>query len=133
MLRLSIRGTFFNNSGSGRTVQIRVKFGGTTIIDKTSSNISTSANPGTFEADIELQADGATNAQHVGGRMTIPIGAAITTGTGSGLVQAGGITTFQGTAAEDSTSDQTLAVTLQLSVSDANLYADIERAILELI
>lgn len=132
MLRLAIRGTAKNQSWSGRAFQIRVKFGGTTLLDF-NLTLASSATLTTFHLAVELQNDGATNAQHVTSVFTLPIGSAPATGTAGGLVQAGGTRTVEGTGSIDTTANRTFEVTLQLPVSDANLYADIERAILELI
>ncbi len=132
MLRLAIRGTAKNQTGSGRLFQIRLKFGGSTLVD-CSINLASSATLTTFWVDVEIQNDAATGAQNVTLRATLPVGSAPATGTAGGLVGAAGIRTVEGTGAVDTTSDQTLAVTLQLPVSDANLYADIERGMLELI
>lgn len=132
MLRLAVRGTAFNQTGSGRLFQIRLKFGGSTLVD-CSINLASSATLTTFWVDVEIQNDAATGAQNVTLRATLPVGSAPATGTAGGLVGAAGIRTVEGTGAVDTTSDQTLAVTLQLPVSDANLYADIERGMLELI
>lgn len=132
MLRLAIRGTAKNQTGSGRLFQIRVNFGGSTLLDF-SINLASSATLTTFWVDVEIQNDAATNAQNVTAKATLPGGSAPATGTAGGSVGAAGIRTVEGTGTVDTTSDQTLAVTLQLPVSDANLYADIERGMLELI
>ncbi len=132
MLRLSIRGTAKNQSGSGRAFQIRVKFGGTTLLDFNLA-LASSATLTTFHLAVEIQNDGATNAQHVTAVFCLPIGSAPATGTAGGLVQAGGTRTVEGTGSIDTTANRTFEVTLQLPISDANLYADIERGILELI
>ena len=132
MLRLAIRGTAKNQTGSGRLFQIRLKFGGSTLVD-CSINLASSATLTTFWVDVEIQNDAATGAQNVTLRATLPGGSAPATGTAGGSAGTGAIRTVEATGAVDTTSDQTLAVTLQLPVSDANLYADIERGMLELI
>lgn len=132
MLRLSIRGTAKNQSGSGRAFQIRVKFGGTTLLDF-NLTLASSGTLTTFHLAVELQNDGATNAQHVTAVFCLPTGGAPATGTAGGLVQAGGTRTVEGTGSIDTTANRTFEVTLQLPVSDVNLYADVERAVLELV
>lgn len=132
MLRLAIRGTAYNFSGTSKNFQIRVKFGGTTLLDfllaKASANVLT-----ILRLDVEVQADGATNAQHVSALFTVPTGSAPATGVAGAVIQAGGYAAVEGVGTIDTTADRTLEVTLQLSASDVNLYADIERGILELI
>ncbi len=132
MLRLAIRGTAKNQTGSGRLFQIRLKFGGSTLVD-CSISLASSATLTTFWVDVEIQNDAATGAQNVTLRATLPGGSAPATGTAGGSAGTGAIRTVEATGAVDTTSDQTLAVTLQLPVSDANLYADIERGMLELV
>lgn len=132
MLRLAIRGTAKNQTGSGRAFQIRLKFGGSTLVD-CSITLASSATLTTFWVDVEIQNDAATNAQNVTLRATLPGGSAPATGTAGGSAGTGAIRTVEGTGTVDTTSDQTLAVTLQLPVSDVNLYADIERGMLELV
>lgn len=132
MLRLSIRGTAKNFSGSGRAFQIRVKFGGTTLADFNLSLASHNTLT-TFHLAVELQNDGATNAQWGTAVFCLPTPNAPGTGTAGGQVQAGGTRTIEFSGAIDTTANRTFEVTLQLPISDANLYADIERAILELV
>lgn len=107
-----------NVSGVGQTFTIRVKYGGTTI--HTFTSVSQNSNPDR-RADfttVFLGASNATNSQrsymeHKQGGTNSAAGAFGNGNDHNNSVNSG--------IAVDSTADQTLAVTIQLSAADANL------------
>lgn len=119
LLILRMCGDIFNNTGANQTVTFRVKYGGTTIHTFTTINIG-SITPDRY-ADIFtvfLGAENATNAQR--SMMEHKQGGA---GSGDGTVSGGNDhqTSVNRLLTIDSTSDQTLEVTVQLPTASANL------------
>lgn len=108
ILRIVVSGTYLNNSGANRTQTVRFKYGGTTMINVTSGNIATSATTGTFTYTFYLMAHGATNVQQAWFTGTHE------SGTGVKVILDDG-----GTAAVDSTSSQTIDVTVDSSAATA--------------
>lgn len=84
-LHLFLSGTYLNDSGANRTLRYRVKLGGTTILDRTSTTI---ADPGAspqaywWAGDIYLQASGSNTAQESFMRITLDAVSPSTTTTG---------------------------------------------------
>jgi hypothetical protein len=121
---LLLEGDYFNNSGAGRTVRLRVKFGGTTIYDGTTSSLGATATRRIMRLGLILGNLGVANAQHLGGRFTIGTGA-VTVGLGDIGLGFGPVDVAIGSGPTnptiDTTTDQTLAVTIQHSASHASL------------
>lgn len=133
MLRLAIRGHLLNNTGGNRALTLRVKLGGTTLIDVTTGNIATGSARRVVRVDLEVQGDGASSAQLVSGALIISGAGSVTTAVAAGAPDLNASRYFEGSGAKDMTSAQTLEVSIQLSASDAAYEADIERALLELL
>lgn len=119
-LRLTILGSYLNNSGASRDLVIRVKYGATTIATK--AGIQTGAEATIYDYMLQI------------------IVAANGTGSQKGVFSINGralsnVITIAGygTASEDSTSDKTLSVTIQHGAADSNLTFTKEVAMLELI
>jgi hypothetical protein len=114
---------FLNNSGANRTLQIRLKYGATTWLDVTSSNIVTSATRYPIFAQAQLSAANATNAQYGAGQVIF----GNTTGVsgvgvgGQGNTSNDGFIGVHNALAEDSTTALALAVTFQNSFSAATV------------
>ncbi len=131
MLRLTLIGDYLNNSGvNGRTIRIRVKYGGTQFAGLVDSH-NTGATRYGWSAIAELSAANATNAQ---------IGVARHISAGDAGVSGGDLSSFGGVevslhnaVAVDSTADQTLLVTIQNQVMDANFSGRLLIAQLELL
>lgn len=136
-LRLTIEGKYLNNSGAGRTLQVKLKYGATTLIDVTSISITNTANERAFKWVAELSARDATNSQFASlvGQMASVNGAAAS-GTGD-FYDASAVANYAitaiGTAAEDSAAEKQLVVTVTHSAADANLTVTLHAAILELL
>lgn len=122
LVELVIEGTYLNNTGATRNLQIKVKYGATTAIDATISTITQSANARSFRLTVRLYADGATNDQRATLEALFSAPGTPATGTGG---FSDGSTCFTGRvtgdAAEDSTADKVLNVTVTHSTNDANL------------
>lgn len=135
-LRLTLEGTYTNNSGAARTLQLKVKLGATTMIDVTTANIAASATARAWKLVVELSAQAATNAQFAS--VLGALGAVSTAGSGVGAwVDGSGTEHFPivavAAATEDTTADKTLAVTVQHSAADPNLTMTLAAALLEVL
>ena len=138
-LVLEWQGDYLNNSAGGKTLTVRVKYGGTTIWGDASESLTVSASRRDFSGRVVLANMGATNSQRVRSEIWLGMQAAgSVAGTGHlfGSVAANdyqpkGAPSW-GTAAIDSTVNQTFAVTVQHSAADPNTSARLLCAQLEL-
>lgn len=113
-----------NNSGAGANVQLRIKYGATVLYDSTSGSATSNANPRPFVCSFSLLGDGTTSAQRLVGE-TLYMGTAGAPASGYGLWNNAPLSRvfgFGGTAAEDSTVDQTLAITVTMSSASNTLF-----------
>lgn len=138
MLRLSMFGDVLHNNVAGDTVTWKFKFGGTTFFADTSSvSAATGAARQPWRADIRVANLGAANSQMIEGiwNYVVPGTAAPTTGIGdiqTGTTAAGeGAISTLGTI--DTTTAQTLDITIQWSASSANNSFRLRYAVLELV
>lgn len=123
VLRFTVNGTYTNQTGVNRTITVRVKYGATTILTKTSGSIGSAVGTGSFniEGNISEQA-GSTSTQ--GGYMYC----SFESGNGTSVDW-----TDRGNINEDSTAIKTLSVTVQHSVASASLSLTKKYATLELL
>lgn len=136
ILRFTANGLWSDVSGTD-TERIRLKFGGTTIID-TGAVVWDSTGGNTnrpWEMWAFVQNDNATNAQSVVWHLWVANGSnAPTTGTGSSPARAQHIMgQIRNTATIDTTSSQTLDITWQHGQNSANNSVTLHSAILELL
>jgi hypothetical protein len=108
-LRVRIRGTYTNNSGSNKTIRLRLKLGATTVLDKTSAAVATSATAANFFSTFIISNAGATNSQEAAMQFLADRAGAIV-----------GPIIMTGTAAVDTTSAQTLTITITHSAASAS-------------
>lgn len=136
-LLLQLEGDYFNNSGAPRTFTIRVKLGATTAIDiqiPMGGNITVSPTRRPWRWQLTLQNRGATNAQwlYLHGIVSTA-GASPTAGVGDATPGSAApdaiFLDVYNTAAVDTTAAQTLVLTVQHSVADANLSFRIRSAL----
>lgn len=122
ILRLRMFGRFKNDSGAGRTVTIRVRYGSTELIGIVSPSVGAGATDRSWSCEVDLVAEG-TSAQiaHLKFQLSQPVASP---GTGGSLL-ANAFYDAHGSSAEDSTSAKDFKVTAQLSASHASL--EIER------
>lgn len=117
---------YLNNTGSAKGYVIRVKLGGTTVIDfDTTTFFGSNSAKRLVKVDIYISSLGATNSQYVTMQINHASGSSpsgsITTGEGGlwsnniGNVQLG-----SGTLSQDMTSSKVFEVSIQLSVSSAS-------------
>lgn len=136
LLRLRLMGRMNNNSGAPTTCRIRVKLGGTTVydddIDPGGVGILNIGNDRLFVIDMTWQALSSGASQQMWGFITLTNGGARFTGHGTlgGVVEL--VMPFGSAAtALDMTVAQTLAVTMQMSVANANFFWTRRSALLE--
>lgn len=134
-VRLTILGDILNNSGANRNFTIKVKYGTTTLYeDTTATPLGADSARRAFFMSLTLSAKGATNSQLLCGLATISNRGAATTGTGKVDIMTnlnGFCLTLEGTAAEDSTSAQTLQVTITWPTAHSSLSWRKRYAVLE--
>lgn len=140
MLRLIVLGDYLHNNVAGDTLTLRIKFGGTTFYAKSADfNTSVGAARHPYRLDLRVANVGATNSQMIEGSLPVEFASASAPTTGIGawaspsnplLISDLGIGTL-GTI--DTTTAQTLDVTVQWSASSANNSWRMRYAVLELV
>lgn len=134
MLRLSILGAFLNDSGGARSLTFRVKYGATTMFEDLTTTYAAQAQAREARIELQLAAQGATNDQVLSGELKLSATDAATTGRGGFNTSSGGfLLPFGGDAAEDSTANKTLAVTVQFGTASSSLTFLRSYAMLELV
>jgi hypothetical protein len=134
-LRVTIRGTYLNNSGSNRTIRFKVKYGATTLYDDTSENLASRANRRGFAIDFILAAGNSASVQRLNGSILFSL-APTTEVAGHGqlnnLSNAADVI-FSGDAAENSTGALTLDVTVIHSFAASTISILANTRIIELL
>lgn len=119
-VRLLLNGTYLNSSGSASTLELKVTYGGTLMYEDLSTSLASATNRAPLIIQLDLAGADLTNAQTLHGfqyrsdRTTAP-----STGLGP-LDQPGNVFPIYGTAAVDSTVNQTLEVKVQHSNNSAS-------------
>ena len=124
MLRVTMGGTYLNNSGATKSMVVSIKYGATTLYSDTSAALFSGTALRGWRLEFILAANAATNAQKLIGSFGMSHGGATTTGTGDSNVMIGdndgSYGLLYGTSAIDSTVAQTLLVTVTHNASDVN-------------
>lgn len=127
-LRLRLKNQFRNNSGAARGFIIRVKLGGSTIINVTTGTAAYPAGATIRHVDLTvlLSALGATNSQlcTLTATVTAPSSTFGTLTTGVGHTWASALNYLEvgsGTLSQDMTASKVFEVTIELSATNANL------------
>jgi hypothetical protein len=126
-------GDVLNNSGGGVTFEFKTKFGGTTVLDTSAVSIASGANRIGFKLEAYLANLGATNSQYVSGFMSMLAGSAPANGIIANypvLSSFYGLGQYTGLAI-DTTTAQTLAVTVQMGSANASAECRLFTALLE--
>ena len=116
---------YLNNSGSNKTITLKVKYGATTMYADTTSNIASDVDRAAFSIWVRLSAANSTAAQNVfmqtnGGTRVAPTTGISQFGFAAGGTGASIPSAMSGTATEDSTLVKTFALTITHSAADAN-------------
>ena len=119
-LNVKIDGSYLNTSGASRTITVRIKFGGTTIYADTITLGAGAANRA-MAFNFSITNNGAANAQTMNGSFEYSSVTAPTTGIGDLNASTLGRIAAQAMAI-DTTSAQTVEVTVQHSAIHASLY-----------
>lgn len=115
-------GKMLNDTGSDKTLTLRVKYGATTMYEDTATVAASAVSRG-YDMEFFVANAGATNSQVLAGTIFFSTAVAPTTGYGAfGQTPAG--TPFGGTAAEDSTATKNLAVSFQWNAASSSLSFD---------
>jgi hypothetical protein len=136
IIRFTLDGTWFNNTGSNQTVVFKIKLGATTMWQDTSLAIGTNAGTFPFRMVGEIANLNATNSQRLTANVNIGAFGAPTTGQGGISISNSSLTShvivpIAGVAAEDWTSAKTLDITAQLSAANANFTVTRQFAMIE--
>lgn len=131
-LRVTLLGDYLQNNGT-QTLQLKVKYGATTIADTGAVSLGASATRGSVELRCLLMAANATNAQTAGGELLL---GAVSSASNGGVM--GGATRVHEhcthvSVAEDSTASKTLAITVTHGASSINESCRIFGVFVELI
>lgn len=132
-LRLQAMGEYLNNTGVARSIQIKVKFGGVTIFDDVTPTFAASATSRPFLLDLLLANLSLTNSQFFHGVLYVGTLAATVAGIGDAGTDPPLNATIAGSASADTTSAQTLDITISHPVASASLVMTRKHAALELI
>lgn len=129
-VRLTIDGDVLQNATL--TFAVKVTYGATTLYDSGATTVTNSATRHAMRMQFDLFGDGATNAQDLGGWISLGSPSAPTTGT-STIVTAGAVaaTVAGAGAAEDSTVAKILTVTITWSGTSVNASFRLKHAVLE--
>jgi hypothetical protein len=122
IVHLMITGAYTNSTGANQTLRVRVKFGGVELWNDVTGNATTNANEHGVRIDLFLANDGAANSQTLTGDIDIGGVGGATTGSGdlgNDEIQSTAIITTPSASTVDTTSAQTLEVTVQLSTATA--------------
>jgi hypothetical protein len=134
VLRCTLDCDYLNNSSNTRTIIIKVKYGATTMWQDTTNTIAVDVSRHALTIDFRLASAGATNSQVLTGKATMSDPGGATAGFGDFADdEIMTDTNFAGTAAEDSTADKTLDITVTHSSTEANISLRRNLALLELI
>jgi hypothetical protein len=133
-LRVTIRADYLNNSAATKTYTLKIKYGATTMYDDIITAAAVSADRYPITIDFVLFPKNATNSQGLSGEVLMGLAGGATTGVGDlGTDEIRALTPLVGAnAAEDSTANKDLKVTIQHSaafttVSFRRLYYCIEK------
>ena len=134
VLRLTLGGTFLNNTGASTFPRLRLKFGTTTIADSGSGatfNEATNASTRAWRCIVYLTSR-TTATQEAFLEYVCGNAGTVTTGVG-GIIQTAGTQIIEGTAAETTsgTGTKALTVTWQHDAASTNLTITLKTAVLE--
>lgn len=131
VLRLTLGGTYLNNTGALSTPNMRVKFGSTTLINSAGSAFTANAAIRLWEVTIWLTSR-STSAQELKGHQWFTGAVGITTGNGASPAQAQSLI-YENASTETTSGAGTkaLTVTWQHDAASANLSIILKTAILE--
>ncbi len=121
-LRVTIGGTYENSTGASETLRVRVRYGGTSLWDDTTGNLTTSTSLRAWRLEFVLAANASTSAQKLLGNFFIGHANTTTAGRGDIGTTLGSVTAYSapvyGTSAVNSTLAQTLEVRVVHSGAD---------------
>lgn len=131
VLRLTLGGTYLNNTGALSTPNMRVKFGSTTLINSAASAFTANAAIRLWEVVIYLTSR-TTATQELKGHQWFTGAVGITTGNGASPAQAQSLI-YENSAAETTSGEGTkaLTVTWQHDAASTNLTITLKTAVLE--
>jgi len=111
-LRITLQAAYKNSSGAGRTITINIKYGGTTVLTFTSPSIGSDPSPRSVLCQAVITTDGTTSGQYAIGHIIV-------------ILTAASVVADDGTAAIDSTANQTLEITWTHSAAAATISVDV--------
>lgn len=117
-IRFEMIGDFFNNTGSNATVQIKIKYGATTIYDGGAVSLATAGTSRSVRLSGMLVSGGSTGAQRAIARVSIGAAGDI---TGTAAAPGSDLQAAHASVAEDSTADKTFQITVTLGSASVNL------------
>jgi hypothetical protein len=133
-VRVTIIGEYFNNSGAGRTLTLRVKYGATTMFDDAFPSLTQSTLRRPYRWEFILSAKDSASSQNMTGITQIGNVGAATTGLGDlGAAPTVAFNVIQGSASQNSANALDFTVTVQHPVANTLLSITLLYAFVELI
>ena len=136
-VRFTITGYLLQNQATGTTYTFKIKFGTTTIYQDTGPSIAQSANKLPFRIVGEIYNKNATNANACNALIMISNAGGATTGLGDVGNDENSTAVIMDSEGADTTKDtttaQTLQVTVTMSVSDATVHTVIKHKLVEVL
>lgn len=121
-LRVVILADYLNNSGSGKTFTLKIKYGATTMYSDVSTSFTAAATRRAVKIEFTLFAKNSVTSQGMVGNMRVGIETAATTGVGDLAADDTTMATFIGVnAAENSALGKTLSATITHSASASTI------------
>lgn len=120
-IRVELAGTYVNNSGASRTLDVQVLYGGTVMWSDTSGLIGTSADTYGWRLYVLLAGAGSSSAQKMAGSFGISGSGPATNGYGDFGTNEAVTTNFGGTAAQNSKLKKAFLVRVKHSLANASL------------
>lgn len=133
-VRVQIRGRYFNDSGSLKTIQFRIQFGGTTMYIDNAGVVSSAAGARSLYIDFLLYNQNSTSSQNLGGVYILSNPGNASVGIGNiDTVAPDGFSSIGGAdPAKDTTLNQTLEVRIHQFTTDVGVTLSVEYVSVEL-
>lgn len=131
-LRVTIWGVRINSSGGTVAYRFRVYYGATVLWEHVASFFTTSASC-PFQAQFELRAKDADDAQEMDGRISIHSGGSPDAGEGSIALGMDVDSIIHGESVEDANTELDFRFTVEMDVADAAALIQARRSLVELI
>lgn len=133
VLRFSGFGDVLNTTGGNVTFTFRIKLGGTTILAPAAFTVGTGQNRAALRIDFEIWNRNSESSQHWYGGLLITDGSTDSTAGTMRVPFTNGSVAGSNASAVDTSTDQTLAITVQMGTSSASAAARLYKSLIEIV